>query len=174
VYGVGAVLPALEAIGETMDQPAVRQAVEWLGAHQNPDGGWGESCASYVELSLRGVGDSTASQTAWAVVALIAAGEADSRQVTRGIEFLLATQRDDGTWDEPQFTGCGLPGYGTGDQPDAYRTVNDSTWQGLEPGAGFMINYHLYRNYFPLWALGRYQRRRDSQAPGAVAGVARG
>ncbi|MDA1036060.1 MAG: hypothetical protein O3B65_04160, partial [Chloroflexi bacterium] len=60
---------------------------------------------------------------------------------------------------EPQFTGCGFPGYGVGDQPKNYRTVGDSTRQGLELGAGFMINYHLYRNYFPLWALGRYVRR---------------
>ena len=172
VYGVGAVLPALQAVGEAMDQPAVRRAVDWLIAHQNPDGGWGESCASYADPSLRGVGDSTASQTAWAIVGLIAAGEADSEQAIHGIEFLLGTQRHDGTWDEPQFTGCGLPGYGTGDQPNVYRIVGDPTWQGTELGAGFMINYHLYRNYFPLWALGRYRRRGDSGALGAAAGTA--
>ena len=76
----------------------------------------------------------------------------------RGIGYLVATQRDDGTWDEPQFTGCGFPGYGVGEQPARYRKAGDPGWQGLELSAGFMINYHLYRNYFPLWALGRFVR----------------
>ena len=87
---------------------------------------------------------------------MLAAGEHDSDAVRLGIEYLVTTQQADGTWDEPQFTGCGFPGYGIGDQPDAYRNVGDPTWQGFELGAGFMINYHLYRNYFPLWALGRF------------------
>jgi squalene-hopene/tetraprenyl-beta-curcumene cyclase len=158
VYGVGAVLPALQAVGEDMSQPRVRKAVAWLTAHQNEDGGWGESCASYVDPALRGVGKSTASQTAWALIGLLAAGGADDEPVRRGIAYLASAQRDDGTWDEPQFTGCGFPGYGIGDQPDTYRRVGDPAWQGLELGAAFMINYHLYRNYFPLWALGRYMR----------------
>jgi squalene-hopene/tetraprenyl-beta-curcumene cyclase len=157
VYGTGAVLPALAAVGEDMSAPAVRRAVAWLTAHQNDDGGWGETCASYVDPSLRGTGESTASQTAWALIALLAAGGADE-PVERGIAYLVGTQRDDGTWDEPQFTGCGFPGYGVGDQPTRYREVGDPMWQGLEMSAGFMINYHLYRNYFPLWALGRYVR----------------
>ena len=157
VYGTGAVLPALAAVGEDMSQPVVRRAVAWLTAHQNDDGGWGETCASYVDPRLRGTGESTASQTAWALIALLAAGGADE-SVGRGIAYLVDTQRDDGTWDEPQFTGCGFPGYGVGDQPTRYREVGDPGWQGLEMSAGFMINYHLYRNYFPLWALGRYVR----------------
>jgi len=159
VYGVGAVLPALEAVGEDMSQPRVRKAVDWLMQHQNDDGGWGESCASYVDPTLRGQNDSTASQTAWALIGLIAAGEVDHESTRRGVRFLAANQKPGGDWDEPQFTGCGFPGYGIGDQPDTYRSVGDPTWQGLELGAGFMINYHLYRNYFPLWALGRYVRR---------------
>ncbi|MDA1215877.1 MAG: squalene--hopene cyclase, partial [Chloroflexi bacterium] len=158
VYGTGAVLPALQAVGEDMSQPYVRRAVEWLAAHQNKDGGWGESCASYVIPSLRGQGDSTASQTSWALIALLAAGEADHPATQRGIAYLTSAQREDGTWDEPQFTGCGFPGYGVGDQPDQYRNAGDPTWQGEELGAAFMINYHLYRNYFPLWAMGRYQK----------------
>ncbi len=156
IYGTGSVLPALQAIGEKMDQPAVLQAVEWLAARQNDDGGWGESCASYVDPSLRGSGESTASQTAWALISLLAAGEADHTATQRGLAYLVSTQREDGTWDEPQFTGCGFPGYGIGEQPRRYLRAGDPTWQGVELGAGFMINYHLYRNYFPLWALGRY------------------
>ena len=155
LYGTGAVLPALEALGVDMDQPAVRRAVQWLVESQNPDGGWGETCASYVDPTLSGQGDSTASQTAWALIALIAAGEAAGEAVTRGIEYLVATQQADGTWDEPQFTGCGFPGYGHGDRPTRKKDPADGL-QGAEMGAAFMINYHLYRNYFPLWALGRY------------------
>ncbi len=156
VYGTGAVLPALQALGVDMTQPRVRRAVEWLLAHQNPDGGWGETCVSYPDPSLRGQGESTPSQTSWALIALIAAGEALSESVWRGVEFLLRRQQADGTWDEPQFTGCGFPGYGPGNQPERYEPLGDPNSQGPELSAAFMINYHLYRNYFPLWALGRY------------------
>ena len=168
VYGTGAVLPALRALGEDMTRPRVRQAVRWLYEHQNPDGGWGESCASYADPAQRGQGESTPSQTAWALVALIAAGETGGIDVRRGVEFLLDRQRADGTWDEPQFTGCGFPGYGSGDQPERHRPVGDADRQGLELGAGFMINYHLYRDYFPLWALGRYLRGIAPQRPPAA------
>ena len=139
-----------------MRQPRVRKAVEWLLSRRNADGGWGESCASYVDPSLRGRGESAASQTSWALIALIAAGEAESEAVRGGVEFLLDRQREDGEWDEPQFTGCGFPGYGPGDKPDARKPANA---QGPELSAAFMIKYHLYRNYFPLWALGRYAER---------------
>ena len=159
LYGTGAALPALEALGEDMTQPRVRRAVEWLRSCQNDDGGWGESCASYVDHALRGQGESTPSQTAWALVALIAAGETEHESVRRGIAFLLDRQRDDGTWDEPQFTGCGFPGYGAGNPPDRYDRTGAPRRQGLEMGASFMLKYHLYRNYFPLWALGRYARK---------------
>ena len=140
LYGTGAVLPALRAIGEDMDQLYIRRAVEWLVAHQNGDGGWGETPESYKNPALRGRGPSTPSQTAWALLGLLAAGEADSRgarpcapTVRWGIDYLLRTQRADGSWDEPYFTGTGFPG-------------------------DFMINYHLYRQYFPLMALGRYRQ----------------
>ena len=158
IYGTGAVLPALEALGADMAHPRVRRAVEWLLAHQNTDGGWGETCVSYVDPSLRGQGESTPSQTSWALIALMAAGETRHEPVTRGVEFLLGRQRADGTWDEPQFTGCGFPGYGPGERPDKFEPLDGDNSQGPELSAAFMIKYHLYSNYFPLWALGRYER----------------
>ncbi len=138
IYGIGAVLPALAASGEDMGQPCVRQAVQWLAGHQQPDGGWGESCITYDDPSQRGAGPSTASQTAWALLALIAAGEGGSELARRGVEYLVSTQREDGTWDEPDFTGTGFPG-------------------------AFLINYHLYRHYWPLSALGRYRKLVQNQ-----------
>jgi squalene-hopene/tetraprenyl-beta-curcumene cyclase len=132
IYGTGAVVPALIAAGVLPSKPAIRRAVTWLEAHQNPDGGWGEDLRSYVDLSQAGRGTSTASQTAWALLALLAAGGADEA-VDRGVAWLAATQLDDGSWDEPEFTGTGFPG-------------------------DFYINYHLYRMAFPVSALGRYVR----------------
>ena len=163
IYGTGAVLPALQAIGEDMGQPYIRKAVEWLLDHQNADGGWGETCASYVDQSLWGRGESTASQTGWALISLLAAGDVQHPATQRGIRYLVETQREDGTWDEPQFTGCGFPGYGIGDQPDKYPDPNDPRWQGPELSTAFLINYHMYRNYFPLWALGRYYTTQEEQ-----------
>jgi squalene-hopene/tetraprenyl-beta-curcumene cyclase len=147
IYGLGAVLPALAAAGVDMRAPRLRRAVRWLIERQNADGGWGESCASYEERALAGRGPSTASQTAWALLALIAAGEAASDAARRGVEYLVRTQRPDGQWEEPEFTGTGFPG-------------------------DFMLKYHLYRNYWPLWALGRYRRAlegRPVHTPGADA-----
>ena len=158
VYGTGAVLPAMEAIGEDMQQPYVRRAVDWLLAVQNEDGGWGECCGSYVDYSLRGVGPSTASQTAWALLALIAAGEAGSEACHKGVQYLLDIQQDDGSWDEPYFTGTGFPGYRIGQPPGGIPKPGETGYQGLDMPAGFMINYHLYRNYWPLLALGRFAR----------------
>ncbi|MFQ5880664.1 MAG: squalene--hopene cyclase, partial [Dehalococcoidia bacterium] len=137
IYGTGAVLPALRAVGEGMSQEHVRRAVRWLEAHQNADGGWGESCASYADPTLRGQGASTASQTAWALLALLAAGDVDSEATRRGIAYLVQTQRDDGTWDEPYYTATGFP-------------------------RDFYINYHLYRHYWPLMALGRYRAQQPA------------
>jgi squalene-hopene/tetraprenyl-beta-curcumene cyclase len=131
IYGTGAVVPALIAAGVRPSKPAICRAVAWLEAHQNADGGWGEDLRSYDDQSLAGQGASTASQTAWALLALLAAGEYDSQATERGIRWLARTQRDDGSWDEPQYTGTGFPG-------------------------DFYINYHLYRLAFPLSALGRY------------------
>ena len=165
IYGTAAVLPALESLGVDMTQPRVRRAVHWLLAHQNPDGGWGETCASYVDPSLRGQGVSTPSQTSWALISLMAAGEREHASVERGVAFLLERQKADGTWDEPEFTGCGFPGYGPGDRPESYEALNGADSQGPELGAAFMINYHLYRNYFPLWALGRYARAPEHETP---------
>jgi len=151
IYGLGAVLPALAAAGEDMEGLAPRRAVRWLEDRQNPDGGWGESCASYVDASARGRGESTASQTAWALLALIAAGRAEAQSAHRGARWLLERQRSDGAWEEESFTGCGFPGYGIGEERGARIT------EGRELSAGFMIRYHLYRNCFPLFALGRYR-----------------
>jgi squalene-hopene/tetraprenyl-beta-curcumene cyclase len=131
VYGTGAAVPALVAAGTEPGAVPIRRAVDWLVTHQNADGGWGEDLRSYVDRSWAGRGTSTASQTAWALLALLAAGERDGDAVRRGIGFLVGTQRADGTWDEAQFTGTGFPG-------------------------DFYINYHLYRLVFPIWALGRY------------------
>jgi squalene-hopene/tetraprenyl-beta-curcumene cyclase len=131
IYGTGAVVPALIAAGVKPGKPAIRRAVSWLRDHQNADGGWGEDLRSYDDPSLAGRGESTASQTAWALLALLAAGERDSEPVRRAIEWLAKTQTDDGGWDEPWFTGTGFPG-------------------------DFYINYHLYRLAFPVSALGRY------------------
>jgi squalene-hopene/tetraprenyl-beta-curcumene cyclase len=151
IYGVGAVLPGFAAAGEAMDSLAVRRAARWLNERQNPDGGWGETCASYVDVQARGRGESTASQTAWALLGLIAAGRADSPAAHRGVLYLLERQRTDGAWDEESFTGCGFPGYGVGEERGA------RIHEGRELAAGFMIRYHLYRNCFPLLALGRYR-----------------
>ena len=158
IYGVGAVLSALAAVGEDMSQSYVRRAVDWLLLRQNDDGGWGESCASYVDSSLRGVGDSTASQTAWALLALLAAGEVSNPAVYLGVRYLVDTQNEDGCWEEPYYTGTGFPGYGTGEPPKTLPVPGEYAYQGEDMPAGFMINYHLYRNYWPLTALGRYAR----------------
>src|SRR6266545_794890 len=142
VYGVGAVLPALVAAGMDPRHGAIRRAVRWLVEHQNQDGGWGEDLRSYVDRQWRGRGASTASQTAWALLALLAAGERDSQAAARGVAYLAATQASDGSWDEPYYTGTGFPG-------------------------DFYINYHLYRQVFPVMALGRYVNR---TGPGAETG----
>lgn len=131
IYGTWSVLCGLKAIGEDPSQPYIRKAVTWLKSKQNIDGGWGESCESYHDRSQAGIGESTASQTAWALLALMAAREARTSSVARGIEYLIRNQKPDGTWDEEQFTGTGFPKY-------------------------FMIKYHVYRNCFPLMALGTY------------------
>ncbi|MEW5744978.1 MAG: squalene--hopene cyclase [Nitrospirota bacterium] len=130
LYGTSTVLAGLASIGEDMTQPYIRRAVRWLKANQNTDGGWGECCESYGDATLKCIGSSTPSQTAWALLALIAAGEAACNEATRGVQYLLDRQRADGTWEEEHFTGTGFPKY-------------------------FMIRYHNYRNCFPLMALGK-------------------
>lgn len=132
LYGTCNVLAGLNAVGEDMTSPYIRRAVQWLKLKQNADGGWGESCESYRQSPSNACTErSTPSQTAWAIMALIAAGEADGSEVMNGVTYLLKRQRADGTWDEKEFTGTGFPKY-------------------------FYLGYHNYRNCFPLMALGRY------------------
>ncbi len=157
IYGTAAVLPALEALGVDARAPQVRRAVAWLVERQNADGGWGESCASYVGPAHRGRGPSTASQTAWALIALLAAGEGAHPAVARGAHFLMRTQHVDGAWDEPYFTGTGFPGYGIGQRLDRYLQPGEQGYQDEGLPEGFMIKYHMYRIYWPLMALGRYR-----------------
>ncbi|MFJ4918978.1 squalene--hopene cyclase [Streptomyces sp. NPDC088725] len=145
VYGTGSVVPALTAAGLADTHPAIRRAVSWLESVQNDDGGWGEDLRSYHEEAWIGHGASTPSQTAWALLALLAAGGRDTKAVERGVAYLAETQREDGSWDEPYFTGTGFP------------------WD-------FSINYHLYRQVFPLTALGRYVHGESFAAPSRKAG----
>ncbi len=133
VYGTGAAVPALVAAGVDPGDQRVRRAVQWLGDHQNEDGGFGEDLRSYRDAAFRGRGASTPSQTAWALLALVAAEER-GEVAERAVAWLVANQRPDGSWDEPYFTGTGFPG-------------------------DFYINYHLYRLVFPVMALGRWLRR---------------
>ena len=152
IYGTAAVLPALEKLGMDMAAPHVRKAVDWIIGCQNPDGGWGESCASYADRSQAGRGPSTASQTAWACIALISAGEADGPAVRRGIEYLSTTQQQDGSWDEPFFTGTGFPGYGIGQRLVGGPAQDDVDRQG--PGAFGGLHDQL-SHVPPLLAAGR-------------------
>ena len=135
IYGTWSVLSAIGVLGEDTAKPYVRKAVAWLKEIQNEDGGWGESCNSYDDDVLRGKGESTASQTAWALLALMAVGEAETSQVTRGIDYLIRTQNDDGEWDEELYTGTGFPRV-------------------------FYLRYHGYSKYFPVWTLAMYARLR--------------
>lgn len=157
IYGTGAVLPALEAVGEDMSQPRIRKAADWIAAHQNDDGGWGETCASYMDAAQRGVGPSTASQTAWALLALIAA-DAHAEAVQRGVDFLLETQTEAGDWEEPEYTATGFPGYGVGERIALHAGSAEELQQDANLQRAFMIKYDLYRCYFPLMALARARR----------------
>ncbi len=129
VYGTGGVLRALEAAGMAA-RDCVKRGVEWLKRIQNTDGGYGESIASYDDESQKAKGASTASQTAWGLIGLLAAGEQESESTSRAVEYLLSHQNSDGSWDEAEFTGTGFPRV-------------------------FYLKYHLYRNSFPVYALGR-------------------
>jgi squalene-hopene/tetraprenyl-beta-curcumene cyclase len=133
IYGTWLVLTGLQAIGEDMWEPRYQAAGAWLRSIQNEDGGWGESPRTYDDPSLKGQGASTPSQTAWALMGLMATGD-DSDGLHRGVEYLLRVQREDGSWKDEHWTGTGFP------------TV-------------FYLRYHLYAVYFPLLALGRYAKR---------------
>jgi squalene-hopene/tetraprenyl-beta-curcumene cyclase len=142
VYGTGAGLMALAADETDSTASCVRRAIAWLESRQNQDGGWGEDVRSYDDAKWAGVGESTPSQTAWAILGLLAAGER-GRAVERGVAWLLDAQQPDGRWDEPQFTGTGFPG-------------------------AFYINYHLYRQVFPMMALGRWAAAMDGRPVGVL------
>jgi squalene-hopene/tetraprenyl-beta-curcumene cyclase len=143
IYGTAHVLRGVRAIGTDMNQKWLAKARRWLEAHQNVDGGWGESCASYLDSKEKGRGDSTASQTAWSLMGLCAFPEVNRSSICRGIEFLLDRQRPDGTWDENLQTGTGFPGV-------------------------LYLRYDYYRIYWPLRALSIYaarvQRREEKYA----------
>jgi len=148
VYGTFLVLRGLEAIGFDQHEPQVQQAAEWIRMVQNPDGGWGESCGTYDDPDTRGVGVSTPSQTAWALLALLAAGDDRSDSLAKGIRWLLARQRPDGSWDESMGEGVQR--------------------QGIITGTGFpkvfYLAYTMYRQYFPLLALTGYKRAMERAA----------
>ncbi len=135
LYGTGAALPGLEASGIPSDHPSMRRAVAWLDSVQQEDGGFGEDIRSYADPAWRGRAEfTTASQTAWALLAYVAAGNAEDSSSRRAADYLCAAQRADGDWQEEHFTGTGFP-------------------------LDFMIRYHLYRITFPLLALGRLRER---------------
>lgn len=147
IYGTWSVLCALNAAGLPADDPAVARAVGWLKAIQNPDGGWGEDCDSYA-LDRKGhaPAPSTASQTAWALLGLMAAGEADSEAVERGVDWLVANQEADGLWGQEYYTGGGFPRV-------------------------FYLRYHGYPKYFPLWAVARYRNLKRSNTRQVAFGM---
>ncbi len=139
IYGTSSVLSALAQVAPDLHREALQQGIDWLLQCQNTDGGWGETCRSYDNPALRGQGASTASQTAWALIGLLDAGEGiglPTEAIEQGIEYLLSRQKD-GSWEEPEFTGTGFPCH-------------------------FYLRYHFYRHYFPLFALGRYRQLKGS------------
>ncbi len=147
IYGTWSVLCALNAAGVSHQDPMIRKAVDWLVSVQNVDGGWGEDAVSY-RLDYRGLerAPTTASQTAWALLALMAAGEVANPVVARGVECLTATQGEKGTWDEQRYTATGFPRV-------------------------FYLRYHGYAKFFPLWALARYRNLRSTNSRAVGVGM---
>jgi squalene-hopene/tetraprenyl-beta-curcumene cyclase len=147
IYGIWSVLTSYNAAGVDPATPEVQRAVEFLVTHQRADGGWGEDGASYYDDQPAGEGkESTPSQTAWALLALMAAGEVRSPAVTRGIRYLVETQQGEGLWDEALYTAVGFPRV-------------------------FYLRYHGYRAFFPLWALSRYRNLLESNATRPIHGL---
>ena len=147
IYGTWSVLCALHAVGLPHSAPEIRKAVGWLVSIQNADGGWGEDGSSY-KLDYRGhePAPSTASQTAWALLALMAAGEADHSAVARGVAYLADMQNDAGLWDEERFTATGFPRV-------------------------FYLRYHGYGKFFPLWAMARYRNLQRANSTSVAFGM---
>jgi squalene-hopene/tetraprenyl-beta-curcumene cyclase len=138
IYGTWQVLRGLRAIGEDMTQDWILRGRDWLESCQNDDGGWGETCATYENPAMKGIGESTASQTAWAVMGICACGDLERSSIQRGLRFLLNSQKSDGSWDEPHITGTGFPGV-------------------------FYLKYDFYRQNFPLLALATYLNYRNGR-----------
>ena len=151
IYGTFLVLRGLDAIGIDRHEPQIQQAAEWIRMVQNPDGGWGETCGSYDDPDTRGIGPSTPSQTAWALLGLLAAGDDRSDSLAKGVRWLLTRQRPDGGWDESAGAGFAR--------------------QALYTGTGFprvfYLAYTMYRDYFPLLALTSYKRAMERAELGA-------
>jgi len=147
IYGTWSVLCALNAVGVDHRAPEMRKAVDWLAAIQNDDGGWGEDGTSY-KLDYRGYepAPSTASQTAWALLGLMAAGKLDHPAVARGMDYLSRTQGADGFWKEPRYTATGFPRV-------------------------FYLRYHGYSKFFPLWAMARYRNLKRGNTPAVAWGM---
>jgi squalene-hopene/tetraprenyl-beta-curcumene cyclase len=147
IYGTWSVLSALNAVGVRHGAPELRKAVAWLVRIQNPEGGWGEDATSY-KLDYRGYeqAPSTASQTAWALLALMAAGEVDHAAVERGVAYLSRRQGEDGFWDEPRYTATGFP-----------RVL--------------YLRYHGYSKFFPMWALARYRTLKAANSRSVAFGM---
>ena len=141
VYGTSGVLRALESVG-LASLPECDRAANWLRSVQNPDGGFGESVLSYYDPALKGKGKSTASQTAWGLIGMLATAGRDDPAATRAAAWLISHQNENGTWEEDEFTGTGFPQV-------------------------FYLKYHLYRNSFPLYALARY----DNLSKGRTSSV---
>jgi squalene-hopene/tetraprenyl-beta-curcumene cyclase len=147
IYGTWSVLCALNAIGISPKDPMMELAVDWLIGRQRKDGGWGEDGSSYWDNKPKGEGKvSTPSQTAWALLGLMAAGQADHPAVVRGVQYLVDTQNENGLWDEEHYTAVGFPRV-------------------------FYLNYHGYKAFFPLWALARYNRLNEDNATRVQFGI---
>ncbi len=146
IYGTWSVLSALNATGDAHDSAPVRKAVDWLKDRQREDGGWGEDCGTYWEERRYEAKESTPSQTAWALLGLMAAGEVESDAVARGISYLKASRGADGSWSEEMYNAVGFPRV-------------------------FYLKYHGYAAYFPLWALARYQNLRESGRTRVTLGI---
>ena len=147
IYGTWSVLCSLNIAGLDASHPMVRKATDWLKAIQNEDGGWGEDCDSY-RLDYDGYKPfkSVASQTAWAVMGLMAVGLTHDPAVARGVDWLIRTENEEGFWDEAPYTGGGFPRV-------------------------FYLRYHGYAHYFPLWALARYRNLRRGNAKQVMYGL---